>query len=413
MGLGVYTGFFGVRETLKQRLREPAPGRIQLLVGPRQVGKTTLLLEISREYGNQALYIPADSPDTAVPGWWDFLRQQTTRLARAGTAVILLDEIQYLPDWSRMLKVYIDWIYRGNLPIQVVISGSAALRLGAGARESMAGRFERLELAHWSAQDLAQAFNLPQEEAIATVVRFGGFPGAVRYLGDYARWQLYILDSIIDPAIGRDLLALELVRKPALLRQVYAISVGHPSEVISLTKLAGILNERGDVKTIAHYLQLLQEAFLVASLGKYAQNEIRRRSAPPKLVPLSNAFLAASTMNEPPQHESDAAQWGRWVENACLAFAVNARQQLHYWREEPLEVDAVSEGSWGRWAIEVKTGHFSPQQELRGLFEFCRRNPEYRPLVLCDEENLSNIKPFAIDCLPWREFLWSGVSTLK
>jgi len=408
----INAGYFAVRETLQQRLREPAPARIQLLVGPRQVGKTRLLLELAREYGGNALYCAADAPEVTMPEWWDYQRRHIFRLAREHTAVMLLDEIQYLPDWSRLLKSHIDQIYRENLPIHIVVSGSAALHLGAGARESMAGRFERLELAHWPARDLSQAFAMSREDAIETSVRFGNFPGAVRYLDDYERWRIYILESIIEPAIGRDLLVLEAIRKPALLRQVYAICAGHPCEVVSLTKIAGLLNEQGDVKTIAHYLQLLHEAFLVHPANRYARNELRRRAAPPKLIPLSNAFLAAMTLYGPPQPQTDAAQWGRWVENACIAFALSCRQQVQYWREEPLEVDAVLDGSWGRWALEVKTGAFSPRQELRGLFEFTRRNPEYHPLVLCDDAMLPGIRAAGIDGLSWRDFLWDGVNNL-
>jgi predicted AAA+ superfamily ATPase len=409
MGALESSGYFAIGETLRRRLQEPSPGRIQLLVGPRQVGKTTLLQLLTREHGDAALYIPADAPEAALPGWWEALWQQISRDSQRQPMIVLLDEIQYIPDWSRRLKAQIDLIYRENLPIHVVVTGSATLHLGAGARETMAGRFERLVVPHWPAVDLARAFGLSREEAVETVVRWGSFPGAWRYRDEPARWRTYVLESIIDPAIGRDLLALELVRKPALLRQVFAISAGHPCEIVAATKIAGWLLEGGDTKTIAHYLQLLQEAFLVASVHKYAQSVVRQRSAPPKLVPLSNAFLAATTSHSlamPPP------QWGRWVENACLAHAINAHQQVWYWRDDPLEVDAVLDGTWGKWAIEIKTGRFNVQQDLRGLLEFCRRTPDFRPLVLCDDEYLTVTQHTGIPSLAWREFLWSGVESL-
>ncbi|MHB0938644.1 MAG: ATP-binding protein [Armatimonadota bacterium] len=403
------TGYFDVYDTLVQRLNEPAPGRIQLVTGPRQVGKTTLLSQLAKIWGDQAFYCTADAPEAALSGWWESQWQEAYRLARQGTAVMLIDEIQYLPNWSRLLKYQIDQVYRERIPLQVVVTGSSSLKLGAGARETMAGRFEHLLLTHWPARDLARAFGLSTEEAVSTIVRFGSFPGAISYRDDLIRWRTYVRDSIIDPAIGRDLFQLELVRKPALLRQVFAICAGHPAEVLSLNKIAGELNETGAIQTIAHYLELLNEAYLVTAVRRYAKNEIRKRAAPSKIVPLSNAFLAARIADEPPTKESDPVQWGRWVENACLAHAINCQQALNYWREEPYEVDGIIEGTWGRWAVEIKTGAYS-LRDLQGLLEFTRRNPEFRPLLIGDADYLDSARRAGIATVAWEQFLWDGVT---
>jgi hypothetical protein len=227
-------------------------------------------------------------------------------------------------------------------------------------------------------------------------------------LTDLSRWKAYLRDSIIDPAIGRDLLMLEQVRKPALLRQVFAVCAGHPSQILSLTKIAGTISDKGTLETIAHYLNLLDEAYLVSSAPKHSDRELRRRASPPKVVPLSNAFLAASLMGEPPLPGNDPAAWGIWLENACLAFAIAGEQTVHYWREEPLEVDAVLSGSWGKWAVEVKTGAHTAK-ELGGLLEFCRRWPEYRPLVIGEASHAQTAQRLGIDFIPWDDFLWSGI----
>jgi hypothetical protein len=402
------TGYFEVYDTLVERLKEPAPGRIQLLTGPRQVGKTTLLSQLQKTWGYRALYCTADAPEAALSGWWESQWQDAYRRARQETAVILIDEIQYLPNWSRLLKSQIDQVYREHISLHVVVTGSSSLKLGAGARETMAGRFEHLLLTHWPARDLARVFGLTEEEAVAAVVRFGSFPGAIPYRDDLIRWRTYVRDSIVDPAIGRDLFQLELVRKPALLRQVFAICAGHPAEVLSLNKIAGELNEAGAIQTIAHYLELLNEAYLVTAVRRYAKNEIRKRAAPAKIVPLSNAFLAARIPEEPPTKESDPARWGRWVENACLAHAVNCQQSVCYWREEPYEVDGIIEGAWGRWAVEIKTGSYT-LRDLQGLLEFTRRNPEFRPLLIGDADYLDTARRVGIAAVAWKRFLWEGV----
>lgn len=401
-------GYYATRAELRRRLNESAPARVQLVTGPRQVGKTTLLLELAQEWGKQALYLAADAPEAALPGWWERQWRKAMDLARRGTALLLLDEIHFLPHWSRQLKVETDLIQRERVPLHIVVTGSAALRLGVGTRESMAGRFERLVLIHWSARDLAQAFHLAQGEAVEVVAAQGGFPGAMGFRDTPERWAAYIRDSIIDPAIGRDLLVLEAIRRPSLLRQVFAICVGHAGEIVSLQKIAGTLTERGALETITRYLELLREAYLVTAVRKFSPRELRRRSSPPKLVPLNNAFITAS-MGPPPHPGSQSEQRGRLIENACLAFALNSGQTVHYWREEPWEVDAVLEGSWGRWALEVKTGPYSVR-ELAGLLEFVRRYPAYRPIVACTEAGLATAKRAGIGAVLWSQFLWSGLA---
>jgi len=401
------TGYYATRNELRRRLAERAPSRLQLLTGPRQVGKTTLLLELAEEWGERAIYLAADTPESALPGWWELQWQHAARLAGRRTALLLIDEIQYLPDWSRRLKAEVDRIYREGLRLHVVVTGSAALKLGVGSRETMAGRFERLTLTHWSAQDLAQGFGLSQNEAVEVVVRLGGFPGGMALQADLPRWRAYIRDSIIDPAVGRDLLALEVIRKPSLLRQVFAVCIGHPTEIVSLQKMVGLLAERGTMTTIAHYLELLREAYLVAALRKFSKGELRRRSSPPKLVPLNNAFITGGTHEEIPSAKRAPERWGRLVENACLSHMVNSGQTVHYWREEPIEVDAVVEGSWGKWAIEIKTGSFTAG-DLAGLLQFTKRFRGYRPLVVCDERETGIARRAGIESTSWQQFLWSG-----
>src|SRR5579875_170026 len=369
------------RRLLAERLREPAPGRIQLLTGPRQVGKTTLLLELAREFGEAALYLAGDEPDAALPGFWERSWTEAEVRAQRGSAVLLVDEIHHLPDWVARLKGQWDRLRRRHLPLHVVATGSSALRVATGSRESLAGRFERMTLSHWPAAALASRFHLSEPEAALSFVQFGSYPGAMEFTSDPARWRAYVRDAIIEPAIGRDVLALGVVRRPALLRQVFAIATESPAQIVSLQKLQGQLQDRGALETVAHYLTLLQEAYLVAPLEKFAIRAHRRRSAPSKLVTLNNALLSAMHPAGAPDPAKDAARFGAWVENACLAFAVNQGQRVTYWREEPLEIDAVLEGSWGNWAVEVKTGSFEVHA-LKGLLEFCRRNPKFTPLVI-------------------------------
>lgn len=395
------------RRRLLERLQEPAPGRIQLLTGPRQVGKTTLLLEIGGQFGEAAVYAAGDEPDAALPGFWERRWAEAEDRARLGKAVLLLDEVHRLGDWAARLKGQWDLLQRRHLPLHVVATGSSALRVATGSRESLAGRFERLTLSHWSASSLALTFHVPPEEASLDVVRFGCYPGAVALREDPARWRAYIKDAIVEPAITRDVLMLGTVRRPALLRQVFAIAAASPAQIVSLQKLQGQLQDKGAIETVAHYLTLLEEAYLVAPLERFSVRAHRRRAAPPKLVTLNNALLSAMHAEGAPDASREPERFGFWVENACLAFAVNQGQRVTYWREEPWEIDAVIEGSWGNWALEVKTSRFE-LQDLKGLLEFCRRNPKFRPLVITAPGGEMIAERHGLSALSWKEFLLSG-----
>ncbi len=155
---------------------------------------------------------------------------------------------------------------------------------------------------------------------------------------------------------------------------------------------------------MAHYLQLLEEAFLVTPLEKHAARPHRQRAAPPKLVTLNNGLLAAIDPSGIPEPATDPARWGTWVENACLAFAWNSGQRVRYWREEPYEVDAILDGSWGCWAVEVTTGVPS-SQAVRGLAEFTRRYPKYRPLLLTEPARTEEARRTGLETMPWTQFL--------
>jgi uncharacterized protein len=239
-------------------------------------------------------------------------------------------------------------------------------------------------------------------------VRFGGYPGAIPLRGEPTRWRAYVRDAIVEPAIATDILALADVRRPALLRQVFAVAAASPAQIVSLQKLQGQLREGSALETIAHYLHLLEEAYLVAALEKHSGRATRRRAAPPKLVTLDNALVAAVDPRGAPERAREPERFGAWVENACLAFAYNAGQRVTYWREEPLEVDAIIEGTWGKWAVEIKTGARIEAADLRALAELTRREPSYRPLVVCEREAISNVERLGMRATDWRDFLLKG-----
>jgi predicted AAA+ superfamily ATPase len=406
---GFWLGYRECEALLMKRLAEPVPLHIQLLTGPRQVGKTTLLLALAKLHGPRALYVAADAPEASLLGFWEQLwaRAESIAAQHDEPAVVLLDEVHMLPDWGPRLKAEWDRLRRHRRRIHIVATGSSALRLATGSRESLAGRFERVTLSHWSASGLSDAYAIAPDQAADMIVSMGAYPGAFGLRSDPPRWAAYVHDAILEPAIGRDILALGPVRKPALLRQVFAVCAASPAQIVSLQKIQGQLQDAGALETIAHYLALLEEGFLVAALPKYSPQPARRRNAPPKLVLLSNALLAVANPLGVPNAKADPARLGAWLENACLAHAWNAGQRVLYWREEPLEVDAVVEGSWGNWAIEVKSGPVQTA-DLRGLLEFHRRFPTFKPVLIGTDAGRSAAERAGVAMIDWREFLLRG-----
>lgn len=413
---GVQGGYASILKTLSSRLtenpRQSGPALVQLLTGPRQVGKTTLLLALAKEHEDHALYVAGDAPEAALPGFWEQLWIRAQELAASkGRAVVLLDEVQVMSDWAGGIKVAWDRFRRKQVPVHVVATGSSALRLARGTRESLAGRFERLTLSHWDARALVDVFGLGRSEAALEIVLHGAYPGAFHLRGEARRWAAYIGAAILEPAIGRDILSLAPIRKPALLRQVFAVAAASPSQILSLQKIQGQLQESGALETIAHYLSLLEDAYLTAALSKQSERATRRRASPPKLVTLSNALIAITDPRGTPDPRQEPARFGVWLENACLAHAHNSGQHVQYWREEPLEVDGVIDGEWGSWAIEVKYGSVQVA-DLRGLLEFHRRFPKYRPILIGTEAAKGAAERAGIAWLDWQDYLLRGFDSL-
>ena len=176
--------------------------------------------------------------------------------------------------------------------------------------------------------------------------------------------------------------------------------------------IAGSLTDAGNLATIADYLSLLGEAYLAVALPKFSLTEVRRRATPPKLVTLSNAFLAVPGDSSPPTPEADPQRWGRWLENACIARAINDGNTVTYWRDENHEVDMIIDGDTGKWAIEVKGGDYT-LRELTALLEFRRRNPEYRPLIIGEDAYQDIAGKAGVTFLSWQQYLLDGLAVLR
>lgn len=342
---------------LRRQLIEPRRF-IQVIAGPRQVGKTTLVQQVIESLEAPVRYASADEPTLRGAEWiaqqWEATRLNVAVGNQVG-AVLALDEIHKIPGWSETVKRLWDEDTRHKLPLRVVLLGSAPLLIARGMTESLAGRFELLHLPHWSFAEMRQAFGFDLEQYLY----FGGYPGAAPLAAEWQRWRRYVLDSLIETTISRDVLLLTRIDKPALLRRLFELACRYSGQILSYTKMLGQLQDAGNTTTLAHYLDLLAGAGMVCGLQKFAGDVARSRGSSPKLQVLNTALMSSMVGVSPAAARSEPEYWGRLVESAVGAHLANAAAcgecELLYWRERVDEVDFVVRSGRRVVAIEVRS----------------------------------------------------------
>ena len=343
---------------LAQRLAEPRRF-LQVVAGPRQVGKTTLVESVVTTSSQPFRFASADEPSLRSETWiaqqWEAARLLTS-LNPPTSAVLVLDEIQKIPGWSEIVKRLWDEDTRKRCPLKVILLGSAPLLIARGLSESLAGRFELIHLRHWSFAEMHEAFGWSLDQ----YVFYGGYPGAAPLISDPNRWTRYVLDSLIETTIARDVMLMTRVDKPALLRRLFELGCRYSGQVLSFTKMLGQLQDVGNATTLAHYLELLAGAGMLTGIQKYAGDTARSRGSSPKLQVLNTALMSAQSGLTLEETRANPDQWGRWVESAVGAHLANAAAtgevELFYWRERNQEVDFVLRSRRQLVAIEVKSG---------------------------------------------------------
>lgn len=348
---------------------------LQVLIGPRQVGKTTAAGQVRERLGWPTHEATGDAPLAHPPEWietqWRLAR---TRVTRATPRVLLiLDEIQKVPGWSEVVKRLWDEEVSMKGGVRVLLLGSSSLLVQRGLTESLAGRFLLHRATHWTLDECRTEFGWELERWIF----FGGYPGAAELAGDERLWRRYVNDSLIETVLARDVLQMQTVQKPALLRQLFALAAHHPAQVLSYNKMLGQLQDAGNTVTLSGYLQLLETAFLASGLQAFSKGVARQRASSPKLVLWNNALVSATTSPDFAAARADGPWWGRLIENAVGAHLLNHLQgspwTVTYWRDGPAEVDYVVSRGSKIWAIEVKSGRGG---RTSGLSAFLARYPK-------------------------------------
>jgi uncharacterized protein len=355
-----------------------------VLAGPRQTGKTTLARQVMKEVDCPCHYGSADEPAVKGALWieqqWEVIRSRVRQGEPAPKGLLVLDEIQKIPAWSETVKRLWDEDSASGLPIHLLLLGSSPLLVQQGLTESLAGRFEILPVTHWSFVEMREAFGWDLDRYLF----FGGYPGAVPLIGEWRRWSSYILESLIETSVSRDILQMTRVDKPALLHRLFHLGCSYSGQILSYQKMLGQLQDAGNTTTLAHYLRLLGGAGLIMGLEKYAGRRVRQRASSPKLLVLNTALMTACSRLNPDEARQDFTFWGRVVESAVGASLANGIRgkglDLFYWSDRNREVDFVLARGKKLTAIEVKS--MRRRTRLPGLEAFSRQSKVGRSLLV-------------------------------
>ena len=363
-------------QIIRKRLEEPRRF-IQVVMGPRQVGKSTVVKQVLQDIDLPFLLFSADNVPASNSAWvsncWAAVRSQKESKAY-GSVILVIDEIQKIANWSEVVKKEWDDDTFHNLDIRVLLLGSSRVMLEKGLSESLAGRFEEIRMSHWSYAEMKECFGYTLDQYMF----YGGYPGAAELIADPDRWEQYIQSAIIDTTINKDILMDTPISKPALLRQTFELGAAYSGEVLSLSKMLGSLQDAGNTVTLAGYINLLDESGMLCGIQKYSMDTARRRASIPKLQVYNNALKAIFNPYTFEQAILDRRAWGRIFESSIGAWLVSQafvhRFEVFYWRERDLEVDFILRKKGIVIAIEVKS---NAEKNTKGLNSFKERfNPK-------------------------------------
>jgi len=331
---------------------------IQVLTGPRQVGKTTIIKQLCKSIDTPYTYLIAENNANSTT--WIIQQWEAARLkinvSNTTSHLLIIDEIQKISNWSETVKQLWDTDTFNELNLEVILLGSSGLMLQQGLNESLAGRFELLKIPHWCFNEMNECFGITHEQ----YAWFGGYPGSMAFIKNEKRWKEYVKAALIETTISKDVLMLTTIHKPALLKQVFDMGVHYSSKILSYTKMLGQLQDAGNTVTIAHYLNLLDVAGLLTGLQKFYNEAHRKRSSSPKWQVKNTALCSALSDENFKQITSNLVGWGQVIESAIGAHLINMADEggydVFYWRHNNEEVDYVLKKGEKVIAIEVKSG---------------------------------------------------------
>jgi predicted AAA+ superfamily ATPase len=377
-----YSEYIRTQHLLISRRAQESRKFIQVIFGPRQVGKTTLIVQILRNLkgSRRSVYGIAGGMNANHPSWIHQKWEEASIIEKetGNPVVLVLDEVQKITGWDEEVKLRWDEDTRNQRNIFLILLGSSPWQIQKGLSESLTGRFETLYLPHWSLPEVKQAFHMNVDD----FVFWGGYPGSLSLKNDFDRWVSYVNESIIEATLLRDIIETSAIEKPALLRKLLLLGIQYSGQIFSYTKIQGQLQDSGNTTTLAHYLDLLERTGILMGIQKYSGASHRVKKSSPKFQVFNTALISAQFNKTFQQAKENSEYWGRLVESAVGAYLANQamekRFELYYWNDGQREVDFVVKRGHQLFAIEVKSGR--RKTPLPGIDLFLQRHPKARAI---------------------------------
>lgn len=346
------------------------PHLLQVILGPRQIGKTTTLGKyLKSSFQGDYIYESADKVFNSNESW--LLELWTRSLKEKKTLII--DEIQKCENWSEIIKVLWDKKQKNGEQLTCILLGSSSLSIQKGLTESLTGRFQQINAYHWNFEESKRGYNLSFDDYL----KFGGYPGSYTMMKD-SDWANYVKNSIINTVIEKDILQNSRVKSPSLFRQAFELLCSYPCHEISYTKLLGQIQDKGNVDLIKHYINLYEGAFLIKSLEKFSLNKIKLKKSSPKILALAPALYYLTVLDD-----YTAKEQGFVFEALVGSQLVRTGIPLYYWREGNHEVDFVLQQGRKIWGVEVKSGR---NKKAKSMIKFLEKHPNAEPVYI-DKDN--------------------------
>ena len=370
-------------QLIKRRIEEPRKF-IQVVMGPRQVGKSTVVKQVLNDVNLPYQFFSADNVPASGSSWisncWAAIRS-LKEANRWDCVILVIDEIQKIANWTEVVKMEWDKDSFFDCNIKVLLLGSSRVMLERGLSESLAGRFEEIRMSHWSFSEMHDCFGFSLDQYIY----YGGYPGAASLINDDDRFSQYIQSAIIDASINKDILIDSPISKPALLRQTFELGAAYSGKLLSLSKMVGSLQDAGNTSTLAGYLNLLEQSGLLCGLQKFSIDSARRKASIPKLQVFNNALKMVFNPLSFHQAVADRKAWGNIFESGIGAYLASQgfshRFAVYYWRERDDEVDFILQKKDSIVAIEVKS---NAEKRTDGLEKFKSLFSPHTALIVGD-----------------------------
>lgn len=360
-----------LKRALEQVIRDKIDFRKAIvLLGPRQVGKTTLITKIATSLDGDYLYINGDDPATRT--LWGNISQAVIFQLIGNHKVVVIDEAQRIENIGLAVKMIVD----AKKEIQVLVSGSSALELASTINEPLTGRKWEYHLYPVSWRELSDNFSLAKAlPMLDSVLVKGTYPEVINEPGQ----AIDVLRNLAGSYLYKDILELQGIRKPELLLKLLQALAWQVGNEVSYQELAQTVG--ADKNTVSSYIDLLEKTFVVFRLQPFARNQRNEISTSRKIYFYDNGIRNTLINNYAPlsQRNDAGALWENFIiseRKKSIAYSGNLGA-AYFWRNvRQAEVDYLEEQDGALKAFELK---WNPQAKYRFPKAFVEA---YRPVEM-------------------------------